>query len=62
MFTHELTGEVPNYATIYSKLVQATDFHVGFSHEMPSSETKGVTRPRKKEIQLRSGMSERANH
>ncbi|WP_335139012.1 ArdC-like ssDNA-binding domain-containing protein [Lacticaseibacillus paracasei] len=59
MFTHELTGEVPNYATIYSKLVQATDFHVGFSHEMPSSETKGVTRPLKKEIQLRSGMSEK---
>ncbi|MGE9132801.1 ArdC-like ssDNA-binding domain-containing protein [Lacticaseibacillus paracasei] len=58
MLSNELTGEVPDYTAIYATLVQATDYHVTFNKELQAGQTNGLTRPLKKEIQLRPGMSQ----
>lgn len=58
MLSHELTGKVPNYAKVYDKLVQSTEFEVRFSRELELGSAKGVTQPRKKTILLRPGMSQ----
>lgn len=61
MLSHELTGKVPNYAKVYDKLVQSTEFEVRFSRELELGSAKGVTQPRKKTILLRPGMSQQQN-